>query len=492
MGSFRKVAVILLVIVFVATAVALQGCGTDVAPPPQPPQTSTGTTTTTTGTTTTTTGTATTTTSTRSNSVPVHTQWRLWPILLFIISAVGAVGLLCLVHHVVCRCRVCCRRRRAADALMLRSDRARTWSAEQVVGWLRIIGLGQYEANFTQNSVNGQVLLTLEDAEINDDLRLRGHHNVVLRSALAMLNNAASHPAPSRVVDFGLWGWGHEDICRWLDFLGLGVMRIHLQRVGIHGALLFPPSPLAGAAGSAEAGLSAGALTELVARALEEALKFRRVDVTRIGDSCESREAAASLLRTSLTAAVAAAAPAYAAGVTAMQLMNVGRRDGPDRGCCEHCCSRCNRSCLRALHAAPALPQVCRCLGFDRHSAAFWGAAKAREWLERRADVPSVLAQSLEALGCHGAMLLEHGFEALVLFTFPLSVTPLLARRLRVELATLRAVEGIAAACTTKEPSAPLAAMAPPAMAQESGASTAETAAAAGRGVPTEEAFGGA
>ena len=66
-----------------------------------------------------------------------------------------------------------------------------------VGGWLRSLGLGQYEAVFRANEIDGDVLPELADQHLKDLGVSLGHRLKVLRAIRELQEEAPTPPQPS-------------------------------------------------------------------------------------------------------------------------------------------------------------------------------------------------------------------------------------------------------------------------------------------------------
>mmetsp|Transcript_11424 Transcript_11424/g.25182 ORF Transcript_11424/g.25182 Transcript_11424/m.25182 type:complete len:810 (+) Transcript_11424:124-2553(+) len=332
----------------------------------------------------------------------------------------------------------------------LRNYQAHTWTSEQVGAWLDLLGLDIYKERFSQNAVNGEVLMHTSEAELVMSMDMTQRHKVSLLAGLSLLRGADEGipsalgaallvpPRPPRPLNFQRWGWGCEDVRLWLDALGFGLMWVELQNAGLHGALLFPAhednSPDLGCAppivqpGEAQFEPRAH-LNTLASTAASLVVRLRGWSAGPRGDA---QAAAAELCRRSFLTAVRAARPAYMQGFTAAELCKLAKQRSSTnvRDKCLACTQRLwfqASSIVRPGHVR-------------MHSALWWGSAATKLWLEKNVEFPQSVAERLEELGTHGATLLDPLFGELAAAAVP-EITPTLRRRLESELAKLRSKE---------------------------------------------------
>lgn len=300
-------------------------------------------------------------------------------------------------------------------AKVLRSDSVEIWSVDHVVIWLGMLGLGQYESVSRLNAVNGMMLLNITEEDMQRNLRMSTAHAESMIAGLALLHGhyIGAEPAqtPATVINFVRWGWSVHDVGRWLDYLGLGTLRVPLAQRAAHGGRLF--------------NIDAHNL-----RALADDVAAEGVRNT--GLVYHYRD----VLAVSLVTAVDAAREAYTAGATADSLMHAttlaqirkrlkGCRGGSIGGICS---------------------------GINEQTAVTWSAAESRVWFETRVELSDATAVLLESLGCHGALLLAPAFAATVIPAFRNSITPILARRLLLEVTRLRFLANGGHGCDAESP----------------------------------------
>jgi hypothetical protein len=98
------------------------------------------------------------------------------------------------------------------------------WTALDVSNWLEWIGLIQYSQPFLQEFINGRMLLSLTDKEL-ELLKLSKLHQKVLYSNINDLLSSA--------------GWSYEDVAVWVESLQLEGVKDKLQDAGIDSKHLF-------------------------------------------------------------------------------------------------------------------------------------------------------------------------------------------------------------------------------------------------------------
>jgi hypothetical protein len=98
------------------------------------------------------------------------------------------------------------------------------WTALDVSNWLEWIGLIQYSQPFLQECINGRMLLSLTDKEL-ELLKLTKLHQKVLYSNINDLLSSA--------------GWNYEDVAVWVEGLQLEGVKDKLQDAGIDSKHLF-------------------------------------------------------------------------------------------------------------------------------------------------------------------------------------------------------------------------------------------------------------
>jgi len=149
----------------------------------------------------------------------------------------------------------------------------------------------------------------------------------------------------------------------------------------------------------------------------------------------------------SLVAAVESAREAYAAGATAASLMHATTLAQIRKRL------QCCRNCRQFLDAG-GIGRLCS--GINEQTAATWSAAEARAWLVARVELPDETAVLLESIGCHGALLVHPAFAATVIPSLRSSMTgpmtPILARRLLLEVTRLQSLACGAHVCNAESP----------------------------------------
>jgi ribosomal protein L12E/L44/L45/RPP1/RPP2 len=108
------------------------------------------------------------------------------------------------------------------------------WSVDDVVVWLESKGLGEYGEHFKKSKVNGESLLGLSEAQIRDELHIRGNA-LHLRSMMAARNallGVGKEPKDS------VLHWSVEDVSIWLEAHEVFTLRETFKKAAIHGAFL--------------------------------------------------------------------------------------------------------------------------------------------------------------------------------------------------------------------------------------------------------------
>ncbi len=108
------------------------------------------------------------------------------------------------------------------------------WSVDDVVVWLESKGLGEYGEHFKKSKVNGESLLGLSEAQIRDELHIRGNA-LHLRSMMAARNallGVGKEPKDSVLQ------WSVEDVSIWLEAHEVFTLRETFKKAAIHGAFL--------------------------------------------------------------------------------------------------------------------------------------------------------------------------------------------------------------------------------------------------------------
>ena len=105
------------------------------------------------------------------------------------------------------------RRPRSARRLLSRADAAK-WTVPDVVKWLEVLCLSQYTDTFSQNQINGEVLLELTTEDLDFmGITVLGHRKMILKG-VQTLQRAAAGEAPLTARSSAPPTFKSEDVVR--------------------------------------------------------------------------------------------------------------------------------------------------------------------------------------------------------------------------------------------------------------------------------------
>ncbi|KAK6765219.1 hypothetical protein RB195_025236 [Necator americanus] len=126
---------------------------------------------------------------------------------------------------------------------------ARSWDVQQTQKWLEDIGLPQYKDVFSENLVDGLMLLSLNAADLVEMRVVNAHHFMCISRSIQYMKMVdfkhdrmirkfnesmiSSYPRPEAVVN-----WTHSATCEWLQKIDLDEFTPNLLCAGTPGALM--------------------------------------------------------------------------------------------------------------------------------------------------------------------------------------------------------------------------------------------------------------
>ena len=115
---------------------------------------------------------------------------------------------------------------------------AREWTVHDVGVWLEALGLGQYVSAFAASSVDGDLLLDVNENLLRKTLQMR--NKLHRRSFFAAVRLHVDRAAADQIVEGGasVGQWPLDRVLAWLHSIELSGLVEPFQKAAVHGAFL--------------------------------------------------------------------------------------------------------------------------------------------------------------------------------------------------------------------------------------------------------------